>query len=131
MKRSRPPQPERPLVQNASNLHQVKRAEDIEALLRENEIEDIRAVLHLPQGRRLLWRLLVEECGLYRQTFCEGRPDTSVFYEGKRSVALFLQAEIGQANATALELMRAERAAHDVTEQAVRSNLSDQSDIDD
>ncbi len=128
MKRSRPVIPEQPLVRNASNLHQVKRAEDLEALIRENEIEDFRAVLAMPQGRRLLWRLMTEECGLFRQTFREGHADTSAFYEGKRSVALFVQAEVGQADATAMELMRSERARGDTTEQAIRAQLAEGGD---
>jgi hypothetical protein len=119
---------ERPLVRDASNLRQVKRAEDLEAMLAENRVLDLRAVLDLPAGRRVLWRLLTEQCGLYHQTFREGHADTSAFYEGKRSIALELKAEIGVANVDALDLMRQERAADDATEQAVRYALATNGD---
>lgn len=119
-----------PLVANASNLEQVQRAEDLEQLLREGQLADLRAVLAMPEGRRLVWRLLVEEGGLFQQTFREGKPDTSAFFEGKRSIALFLQAEIGQADPAAFERMRAERAHHDALEDAVRRQLASQQSDD-
>lgn len=130
MPRAHRPAPAPP-VRNASSLRQVKRSEDLERILRENQLLDMREVLAIPAARRVLWRLLTEECGLFRQTFREGHADTTAFYEGKRSVALALQSEIGQANVGALELMRAERAQDDATEQSVREALAGQSDDDD
>jgi hypothetical protein len=120
-----------PLVANAGRLGQVQRAEELEQLLRDNQLADLRAVLATEPGRRLIWRLLVEEGGLFQQTFREGRPDTSAFFEGKRSIALFVQAEIGQADPTAFERMRAERASDDALEDAVRRSVAEQADDDD
>ena len=116
--------PPAPLVANASRIQQVQRAEELEQLLRDNQLADLRAVLATEPGRRVLWRLLVEEGGLFQQTFREGRPDTSAFFEGKRSIALFLQAEIGQADPAAFERMRAERAQEQALEDAVRRQLA-------
>lgn len=131
MKRMRPARPEQPLVPNASSLAHITRAQDLERHLRDQQLADLHAVLDMPAGRRLLWRLLVEEGGFFRQTFREGHPDTSAFYEGKRSIALFLQAEIGAADPAAFERMRRERAEEDQTEQALRTALAMQAEEED
>lgn len=131
MKRRRPTAAERPLVPNASSLAHITRAQDLEQHLRAQQLADVHAVLATAPGRRLLWRLLVEEGGLFRQTFREGHADTSAFYEGKRSIALFLQGEIGAADPQAFETMRRERAERDATEQALRQALAMQAEDED
>lgn len=50
----------RVLVKNAGDAEQVKGAREKEKLGRERELDDLRQVLALAAGRRLVWRLLTE-----------------------------------------------------------------------
>lgn len=56
------------------------------------ELDDIRWLMSGKRGRRLMWRLL-GDTRMYQQSF-DGNANWSIFYEGKRSIALKLMAQI-------------------------------------
>lgn len=56
------------------------------------ELDDIRWLMSGKRGRRFMWRLL-GDARLYQQSF-DGNANWSIFYEGKRSIALKLMAQI-------------------------------------
>lgn len=56
------------------------------------ELEDIRWLMSGKRGRRIVWRLL-GDARLYQQSY-DGNANWSIFYEGKRSIALKLMALI-------------------------------------
>lgn len=110
---------DRPLVANSANPKQVKRGQEAEALRRHNELADLRAILERREGRRFLWRWL-GKCGLYSQTYREGKADTTAFLEGQRGIGLELFAELNAADANQYALMVSEDIAERATEQAER-----------
>ncbi|MEQ0776176.1 endopeptidase [Paraburkholderia tropica] len=56
------------------------------------ELDDVAWLMSGKRGRRFVWRLL-GDARLYQQSF-DGNTDWSIFYEGKRSIALKLLAQI-------------------------------------
>lgn len=70
-------------------------------------LSDLAAVLKLPQGRRLLWRLL-QAGQLENHGFVPSDPYATAFHCGQKSMALFLQDQILQVSALVLAQMRAE-----------------------
>lgn len=53
---------------SASNVDQVKRAEQEEKRTREQHLADVREIVQLPAGRRYLWRLMAQ-AGINRNPF--------------------------------------------------------------
>ena len=99
---------ERALTGNAADRRQVERAGRKQALRRDGELADLRAVLALPSGRRMLWRLL-EDCKVFGSIW---HPSALIhFNEGRRDVGLKLMASITAANENALLQMMAEAQA--------------------
>ena len=70
-------------------------------------LSDLAAVLKLPQGRRLLWRLL-QAGQLENHGFVPSDPYATAFHCGQKRMALFLQDQILQVSALVLAQMRAE-----------------------
>ena len=69
---------------------QVKARKSKLDLTRETELEDLRAVLAMPQGRRVFWRLW-DAARIFQCTFTPGDPHQSAFNEGHRNLGrLFL-----------------------------------------
>lgn len=58
MDHQQPHQQPKPFVRNAASKKQVDTAEIKERSARERELNEMRAVLSTPEGRRFLWRLL-------------------------------------------------------------------------
>lgn len=52
--------PEKVAVRNASDARQVKDAKLNEKVRYENLLNDVRAVMRIPEGRRLMWQLLAQ-----------------------------------------------------------------------
>ncbi|BCS54773.1 hypothetical protein [Geobacter sp. SVR] len=71
----------------------MTRDETINFLRREQQIDDMKAVMSTPEGRRFIWRQL-GEAGVFRPSFVAGSPDTTSFNEGSRNCGLLLLAEI-------------------------------------
>ena len=76
---------------NAADEGQIQDQSQKDKFRREREANDMRALLATTEGRRFLWRLM-EKCGVYRESFT-GSSET-FFLEGKRSIGLFVIAEI-------------------------------------
>lgn len=68
---------------------------------------DLQAVLKLPQGRRLLWRLL-QAAQVDQHGFVPGDPYATAFHCGQKSLGLFLQERISALSPLLLAQMRAE-----------------------
>jgi hypothetical protein len=75
--------------------------------LAQRQESDLRKVLNLPEGRRVLWRLL-SEAGVFRSSFTGD--NQTFFNEGKRSLGLLFMAEILAAQSESLTVMQREAA---------------------
>lgn len=64
--------------------------------LRRRELNDIRAVLKNPEGRRLYWRIM-EHAGVFTGSYT-GDTNSTMFNEGRRSVGNFLFSEMFEAD---------------------------------
>jgi len=58
---------------------------------RQEELNDVRALMDTPAGRRFVWRLL-ERCGVYQTSFTGN--SATFFKEGERNIGLWLLADI-------------------------------------
>ena len=87
---------------NTADEGQVQDLSQKEKFRRDREANDMRSLLATIEGRRFLWRLM-EKCGIYRESFT-GSSET-FFLEGKRSIGLFVIAEIIDAEPDAYLLM--------------------------
>lgn len=86
--------------------------EERRALRLARDLDDRRAVLATPAGRRFARRILHEICGINRSTYLmrpTGQPTDLAFAEGGRNVGLVLLEELRQADAAAL--LEADREA--------------------
>lgn len=86
---------EHAMVKNAADEQQVKKAGRKENLKRKQELEDMKALLDTPLGRRVVWRYL-SICGVYQSSFTGN--STTFFNEGRREVGLRLMADIMESN---------------------------------
>jgi hypothetical protein len=71
----------------------VASEERLAAVKQKRELADLRAVLSLPEGRRWLWRVL-EQTAAFRASYDPDNPIRMGFSEGRRSVGLWLLAEL-------------------------------------
>lgn len=107
-------------VDNAADARQVRSAEKRAKELRKRELADLREVLKLETGRRVIWRLL-ERCNIYRMVWHEQAPDGALhFNEGMRNIGLFLMHEMAEADPYALVRMMQEAAAAELQERIDR-----------
>lgn len=74
---------------------------------RDREINDLRTVLAIPEGRRLLWRVL-SEARMFQLSFTPGLSDVTAFNEGSRNVGNWLFGEINEAKSEAFLQMQRE-----------------------
>lgn len=115
------------LVRNAADPKQVKNAGRAEKKARELELDDLRALLATPQGRRFLWRVL---------GYCKFASDIwdgssrIHFNAGVQNVGHWILAEITAADEEAFFTMMRENSdrlkREAVTAEAVRTNQADQ-----
>lgn len=87
---------------------QKKEREKREEKRRNREIDDLRRVLAIVEGRRVIWRLL-SEAGIYRSTF-DANALSMAFKEGKRDIGLFLIEDINAHAAASFAQMQREAA---------------------
>ncbi len=97
---------------NASDPRQVEERGKKEVLAREQELNDIRALMHDEWGRRVMWRLL-EMAGVYRTSF-DASNNRICFNEGRRDVGLHLIADVDEACPEALVLMSKEAKLREI-----------------
>lgn len=76
---------------------------------REEEINDLRAVLSSASGRRFVWRLL-ERSGVFRSSFNAVSDSYTAFNEGRRNLGLRVLNDILEADPDAFTLMQRESA---------------------
>jgi hypothetical protein len=95
---------ERPL--NSASEKDVREQKKRTAFTRRAELDDYRAILKTPQGRRLFWRIIAK-AGVYQQVDIE-HTNRVLVHEGKRSIGLWLLAELETAHPGARDLCRAE-----------------------
>lgn len=76
----------------------------------QRNLSDLSAVLKLPQGRRLLWRLL-QAAQIEQHGFVPADPYATAFHCGQKSLGLFLQSQILEVSPLILAQMRAEYTA--------------------
>ncbi len=77
---------------------------------------DLACLLKLPQGRRVLWRIM-QAARLDEHGFVPADPYATAFHCGQKSIGLFLQAEIAQISPLMLAQMRAEYISETTSEQ--------------
>ena len=77
---------------------------------------DLACILKMPQGRRLLWRLL-QACRIDDHGFVPGDSLATAFHCGQKSIGLFLQAAIVQISPLLLAQMQAEYLSEITSEQ--------------
>ena len=102
---------------NAADQRQVRKAKQRERLAHEQELKDLRDVCSTRQGRRFVWKQLVQ-AGCFHQSFVPGQSDSTAFNEGRRSLGLALMAEVHELDA-ALYIKMANEARDDERTNAV------------
>lgn len=115
-------------VKNAADPKQVKNAGRVARFIRDKELDDMRAVLKLPAGRRLLWKYL-GICGVFRTSFTGN--SYTFFNEGARNVGLQLMTDITEADADSyLTMMKEAQAEEKANNAQMRSteNSDDESE---
>lgn len=92
-------------VKNAADPRQVKRADQADRMKTKNALVDLRAVLALPEGRRVLWRLM-EHCQVFASIW---HPSALIHANaGRQDVGHFIMAQIAEADEQKLFLMMQE-----------------------
>lgn len=74
---------------------------------RSRDVNDLRKVLAIPEGRRYIWKLW-GLTGVFRSSYTPKDANMTAFREGQRDVGLALLQDINDASPTALSQMRSE-----------------------
>ncbi len=96
------------LVKNSADKEQVKKAGTKKRLQRRQELADLKALLDLPQGRRVIWGLLTKMNAF--ATCYDRDPNTVYFKLGAQNLGFELLADVGRAHPTALTDMMTQQA---------------------
>lgn len=88
---------------------------------KDREIEDLKKLLSMPEGRRYIWRLMAH-AGVFRTSFTGN--STTFFNEGKREIGLMVISEVMNASPSSFTQMQNES----VNEQKKLSKQLEQSD---
>lgn len=78
--------------------------------VRNSELEDMRALVKSPAGRRAMWRIM-SRCGIYQRSFT-GNSET-FFREGRRDVGLFILEELEAASPEVIYQMQREQKSNE------------------
>lgn len=91
-------------MKNAADESQVRDAEGKMKRARTGDLEDVRFLLTLPQGRRFIWRLL-SHCSVFESIW---HPSALIHHNaGRQDVGHFILREVNDANAEAMiEMMK-------------------------
>jgi hypothetical protein len=92
--------PPKALVKNAASSEQVKKAGEKEESRADQELQDLRLLLSIAEGRRFIWRLMVH-CNVFSSVFGDSDRDTNRKV-GKQDVGHFLLMEVDKARPEAL-----------------------------
>jgi len=74
---------------------------------RQREVNDLRVILNIPEGRRYIWKLW-GLTGVFRASYTPKDSNMMSFREGQRDIGLALLQDINDASPTALSQMRSE-----------------------
>lgn len=85
----------KPLINDTSDESQIKDAEEKFKYSRKQELDDLRHIVSLPEGKRFILRYLFGVCGVLKPVYT-GNSET-YFLDGKRAVGLILIEEIKEA----------------------------------
>lgn len=93
-----------PYTANAADKGKVKEGSKKANQRRRKELADIKVILELPQGRRVLWRLM-EQCNTFESIM---EQSSRIYYlAGRQDLGHFLMAEIVASDEEALfKMMR-------------------------
>lgn len=92
------------MLNNAKELQEKE--DELRKRIRDRQLKDVEKVLELPEGRRLLWRIL-EESRIMATCFSDNT-HTMAYYEGKRDIGLFILNEATTVNKNAFSKMQNE-----------------------
>ena len=73
----------------------------------QRDVNDLRKILAIPEGRRYIWRLW-GITGVFRSSYTPKDANMTAFREGQRDVGLAMLQDINDASPTALAQMRSE-----------------------
>jgi hypothetical protein len=106
---------DRPPRRNAADERQVKFHDRKQRSRRDREINDLKAVLQMEPGRRVLWRIL-EHCSVFASVW---DPSSRIHHNaGRQDVGHFVMAEIVAADDEAIYRMMREAKARDRADDA-------------
>jgi hypothetical protein len=88
------------------------------------EVNDLRDILALPQGRRYIWKLW-GLTGVFRASYAPKDSNLTAFREGQRDIGLALLQDINEASPTALGQMRSEYLSELNSEKKVEEEDND------
>lgn len=97
----------RALVKNAADEKQVKAAGDKEKRGREQELNDVRALMTSREGRRFMYRLINHLCHFDAISATQSGSWT-YFQDGERNIGRLIKSDIYEASIDAFHLMEKE-----------------------
>ena len=91
---------------------------------RDREINDMRKVISLPEGRRVIWRIL-SGCGVFRASFALNSMQAS-FNEGKRDIGISLLLDLNEADANMFAQLQREYISELKSKKQVKESKEEQ-----
>ena len=111
----------------AENLDAKQRAEEnkrkIEKSLADRRVADIKHICSTPQGRRFIWELFFNDCGIYGSIFVPGAPDITAFNEGKRAVGMRVLYRLNLADKSIMQQLLLEHWSEEVSNQSAKDKI--------
>lgn len=101
----------RPLVANAGDREQVKRAGEREKTDAEQNDDDIVSLMSTASGRRFVWRRLIQDAGIMSDRYAESG-ERMAFLNGRTNLALPILKDIDRLCPDQYDLMRREARAN-------------------
>ena len=98
---------EKPLVKNAANQEQLKDADEKIQLRREQELNDLRVVLGLKEGRRFLYRLINKICHVDAEDF-HASGSIMCRLNGERNIGRIVKSDAIEADFDRFQLLEKE-----------------------
>ena len=92
---------------------------------KQRDINDLKDILAIPQGRRYIWKLW-GLTGVFRASYVPKDANLTAFKEGQRDIGLALLQDINEASPTALGQMRSEYLSELKSEQKEPKEQSDE-----
>ena len=98
---------------DAGSPEQVEEARRLHKLERRKEQEDLRELLGSKQGKRVLWKILSYSQPMSQSFVPGGSKETYYYHEGRRSVGLWLIAQLSEADPLAYVNLQKENIEDD------------------